>query len=81
MLDSLGSTLSSKTINSFTRNGKKPMDEELSQAIQCLETELNRPKSERRKIDLGEDVDEESGRSRLLALLLYAYIVLQVCLC
>jgi hypothetical protein len=44
MLDSLGSTLSRTTVNSFfTRHNKKPLEDELSmsEAIQCLETELD----------------------------------------
>jgi hypothetical protein len=39
MLDSLRSTLSTKTVNSFTCNGKKPFEDELTvhEAIWCLE--------------------------------------------
>ncbi len=53
MLDSLGSTLSDETIDSFfTRLGKAP-DGELThdEAIQCLEEELCRPRSEKRLVD------------------------------
>lgn len=53
MLDSLGSTLSAETVNSFfTRNGKKALEDELTlpEAIQCLETELGRPTNEKRRI-------------------------------
>lgn len=54
MLDSLGSTLSGSTIdNFFTRHGKKPKEDELTvnEAIQCLEEELCRPASEKKRID------------------------------
>jgi phosphatidylserine decarboxylase len=53
MLDSLGSTLSAETISSFfTRNGKKPQEDELtfSETIQCLETEVGRPTNEKKRI-------------------------------
>lgn len=53
MLDSLGSTLSAETVNSFfTRNGKKAPEDELSipEAVQCLETELGRPTNEKRRV-------------------------------
>lgn len=54
MLDSLGSTLTSNTIASFfTRSNKDPQTGELTieEAIQCLETELGRPRSEKKRID------------------------------
>lgn len=54
MLDSLGSTLSHETVNSFwTRFNKQPRDDALTinEAIQCLETELFRPASEKKRID------------------------------
>jgi len=54
MLDSLGSTLSRTTVDSFfTRHNKKPHDDDLTfaEAIQCLETELGRPDSEKKRID------------------------------
>jgi phosphatidylserine decarboxylase len=53
MLDSLGSTLCGETISSFfTRNGKKPQEDELtfSETIQCLETEIGRPTNEKKRI-------------------------------
>jgi phosphatidylserine decarboxylase len=43
MLNSLGSTLSAETVNSFfTRNGKKPVEDKLTvdRAIQCLEMQI-----------------------------------------
>jgi phosphatidylserine decarboxylase len=45
MLDSLGSTLSAETVNSFTRNGKQPVEDELTvdEAIRCLEMQVGRP--------------------------------------
>jgi phosphatidylserine decarboxylase len=58
MLDSLGSTLSRSTVNSFfTRNGMKPLEDEITieTAIQCLETELCRPNSEKRRLDAPDD--------------------------
>ncbi|KAF5331399.1 hypothetical protein D9611_011821 [Ephemerocybe angulata] len=54
MLDSLGSTLTSSTIASFfTRFSKDPQNGELTfeEAIHCLETELGRPRSEKKRID------------------------------
>ncbi|KAL6301148.1 phosphatidylserine decarboxylase-domain-containing protein [Sparassis latifolia] len=54
MLDSLGSTLSHETVNSFfTRFGKKPHEDVITvnQAIQSLETELCRPRSEKKRIN------------------------------
>ncbi|KAJ7737768.1 phosphatidylserine decarboxylase-domain-containing protein [Mycena maculata] len=54
MLDSLGSTLTAGTVDSFfTRFGKDPRRDDLSveEAIRCLETELLRPESERRRVD------------------------------
>ncbi|KAF6765662.1 phosphatidylserine decarboxylase-domain-containing protein [Ephemerocybe angulata] len=54
MLDSLGSTLTSSTIASFfTRFSKDPHSGELTfeEAIHCLETELGRPRSEKKRID------------------------------
>ena len=52
MLDSLGSTLSKETVDSFlTRHGKS-IDGELSldEVVMCLEQELTRPRSEKRRI-------------------------------
>jgi phosphatidylserine decarboxylase len=54
MLDSLGSTLSRATVDSFfTRHNKKPRDDELTyaEAIQCLEAELGRPECEKKRIE------------------------------
>jgi len=54
MLDSLGSTLSAETVNSFfIRNGKKPQEDELttSEVVQCLETEIGRPTDEKKRIN------------------------------
>ncbi|KAJ7198252.1 phosphatidylserine decarboxylase-domain-containing protein [Mycena pura] len=59
MLDSLGSTLSASTVDSFfTRFGKDPQRDDLTteEAIRCLETEVLRPESERRRLD-----EEENG--------------------
>ncbi|KAJ7675176.1 phosphatidylserine decarboxylase-domain-containing protein [Mycena rosella] len=56
MLDSLGSTLTSSTIDSFfTRFGKDPLRDDLTveEAIRCLETEVLRPQSERQRVDEG----------------------------
>lgn len=53
MLDSLGSTLSTETIDSFyTRWNKNPQTGELTfpETIQCLETEICRPTSERKRL-------------------------------
>ncbi len=58
MLDSLGSTLTKSTIESFfIRYGKNPEEDELSldEAIQCLETELCRPLSEKKRVDVNEE--------------------------
>ena len=53
MLDSLGSTLSSETVNSFfTRFDQDPFEGSItiSQAVQCLESEICRPPSERKQV-------------------------------
>ena len=53
MLDSLGSTLSSQTVNSFfTRFGSDPFEGSITipQAVQCLESEICRPPSERKEV-------------------------------
>jgi len=63
MLDSLGSTLSTETIDSFfTRWGKNPRTDELTfpETIRCLETEICRPNSEKKRID----PSENEGRDR-----------------
>jgi phosphatidylserine decarboxylase len=60
MLDSLGSTLSRETIDSFyTRYGKRPHEDSItiSEAVQCLESELCRPASERKKVDFTREDD------------------------
>ncbi|KAG7089009.1 hypothetical protein E1B28_010722 [Marasmius oreades] len=57
MLDSLGSTLTDSTINSFfTRFNKTPQQDDLTilEAIQCLETELGRPDAEKKRVDEGD---------------------------
>ncbi|EPQ52482.1 hypothetical protein GLOTRDRAFT_140216 [Gloeophyllum trabeum ATCC 11539] len=59
MLDSLGSTLSAETVSSFfTRHGKKPHEDELTiaETVQCLEEELCRPASEKKRITSDSDV-------------------------
>ena len=58
MLDSLGSTLTRSTIESFfVRYGKNSEEDELmmDEAIQCLETELCRPLSEKKRVDVSEE--------------------------
>ena len=52
ILDSLGSTLSAENVNSFTRNGKKPVKDELTvnKAIQCLETQVGWPPNEKKRV-------------------------------
>ena len=72
MLDSLGSTLSHTTINSFfTRFGKNPNTDELTfdEAILCLENELNRPESEKRVLDVGDDPDSSVSATPVLGVL------------
>jgi phosphatidylserine decarboxylase len=62
MLDSLGSTLSTETIDTFfTRWGKNPRTDELTipEAIQCLETEIYRPTSEKKRIPQSESERRE----------------------
>lgn len=64
MLDSLGSTLSKDTVDSFfTRFDKRPREDALTmnEAIQCLETELCRPRSEKKLIDPDESVLDTSA--------------------
>ncbi|KAJ3772580.1 phosphatidylserine decarboxylase-domain-containing protein [Lentinula raphanica] len=66
MLDSLGSTLTNTTIKSFfTRFNKDPYREELTMAetIQCLETELGRPESQKKRLGGAEDAGYESSVS------------------
>jgi hypothetical protein len=52
IVDSLGSSLSAENVNSFTRNGKKPVEDELAvdEAIQCLETQVGRPPNEKKRV-------------------------------
>lgn len=71
MLDSLGSTLSTETIDSFfTRWDKNPRTGELTfpEAIQCLETEICRPNSEKKRIErsVSDNEGSLSGREREL---------------
>lgn len=61
MLDSLGSTLSSQTVNSFfTRFNKNPFEDSItiSQAVQCLESEICRPPSERKRLTSSPNEDD-----------------------
>ncbi|KAL0953106.1 hypothetical protein HGRIS_004377 [Hohenbuehelia grisea] len=63
MLDSLGSTLTRSTVNSFfTRFNKKPHADDLTfdEAIMCLETELMRPDSEKKRIDQEDPAGDSS---------------------
>ncbi len=67
MLDSLGSTLSTETIDSFfIRCDKNPRTDELTfpEAIQCLETEICRPNSEKKRIKRSVSDNEGSGSGR-----------------
>lgn len=69
MLDSLGSTLTKSTMESFfTRFGKNPDEGEISidQAVQCLEAELGRPDSEKKHIDVDESQDTSISATPLL---------------
>lgn len=64
MLDSLGSTLTRTTINSFfTRYGKDPQTEEIDvdQAILALEAELKKPDAEKRRIDNPAEADADDS--------------------
>ncbi|KAI0771332.1 phosphatidylserine decarboxylase-domain-containing protein [Trametes elegans] len=64
MLDSLGSTLLHSTVNSFwTRFNKRPHEDALTidEAVQCLETELCRPASEKKRIDPDESAMDTSA--------------------
>lgn len=56
MLDSLGSTLSKETLDSFLTRHDQSIDGELSidQAIICLEQELSRPTSEKKPVNRDE---------------------------
>ena len=58
MLDSLGSTLSSQTVNRFfTRFDKDPFEGSITipQVVQCLEVELCKPPSERKHVTSSPD--------------------------
>ena len=64
MLDSLGSTLSRSTVESFwTRFNKRSEEEPLTvnEAIRCLETELCRPASEKKRINPDEHIMDTSA--------------------
>jgi phosphatidylserine decarboxylase len=72
MLDSLNSTLTRSTIAGFfTRFGKDQRHDELTfdEAVQCLETELGRPQSEKRRIaeDEGEGEGEGVGAPMVIS--------------
>lgn len=63
MLDSLGSTLSAQTIDSFfTRHDKHPAEDELTipEAIHSLEAELCRPKSEKKRLNTEDSLPDSS---------------------
>ena len=64
MLDSLGSTLSRSTVETFWTRFNKRSDEEpltVNEAIQCLETELCRPASEKKRINFDENIMDTSA--------------------
>lgn len=81
MLDSLGSTLSPSTIDSlFTRHGKQS-DEELTvaEAIMSLEAEICRPTSEKKRLEVVEDMsapDTSALNTPMLSGHIYGYSVL-----
>jgi len=63
MLDSLGSTLTRSTISSFfTRFDKKAHHDDITidQAIHCLEAELGRPDSEKKRLDVDDGLPDSS---------------------
>ena len=63
MLDSLGSTFTRFTVASFlTRYGRKPHEDEISieQAVMCLEAELGRPDSEKKRLDADDAMNDSS---------------------
>lgn len=63
MLDSLGSTLSPQTIDSFfIRHDKRPIEDELTfpEAIHSLEAELCRPKSEKKRLNTEDSFPDSS---------------------
>ena len=54
MLDSLGSTLSPETVNSFfTRFSRRPQEDTITVngTIQCLEAEISRPSNEKKRLE------------------------------
>ncbi|EIN06937.1 hypothetical protein PUNSTDRAFT_70671 [Punctularia strigosozonata HHB-11173 SS5] len=64
MLDSLGSTLSASTVDSFfASHGKSPARDELTitEAVQCLEDELRRPEEERERVDSADYRPPDTG--------------------
>ncbi|KAH8824331.1 phosphatidylserine decarboxylase-domain-containing protein [Flagelloscypha sp. PMI_526] len=66
MLDSLGSTLSRTTVESFyTRYNLKPHQEDLTidQAVVCLEEELLRPDEDKKKIGEETDASDTTGQN------------------
>ena len=67
MLDSLGSTLTKSTIDSFfTRFDKTPEQAlTIEEAIICLEDELTKPRSEKRKVDAGMAAQDENGHDAI----------------
>ena len=70
MLDSLNSTLTRSTIAGFfTRFGKDSWHDELTfdEAVQCLEGELGRPQSERRRIADDEGEGEGVGTPMVIS--------------
>ncbi|GAA6057046.1 hypothetical protein JCM3770_005225 [Rhodotorula araucariae] len=62
MLDSLGSTLTKETLDSFfTRNGKTIEDElTVEEVVLCLEEEVRKPKDQRHHVDDGGDTGMET---------------------
>lgn len=69
MLDSLGSTLSRDTIDGFfTRFKVDPRQGDISfeQAILCLEEEVHRPVSERKRVSTDDQVPDTVGTTPLL---------------
>lgn len=65
LLDSLGSTLTRATVDSFfTRFGKSPEDSlTAEEAVICLEDELTKPRSEKREVEVtpSDFADSKSG--------------------
>jgi phosphatidylserine decarboxylase len=63
MLDSLGSTLSRQTIDSFFSRFNKGIEDTITmdEAILCLETELSRPTSEKKRISANGSANDTSA--------------------